>query len=149
MRELTLKEEYDILWALNGEEPMGNGTSRVVFDCSDDLADQLNLDDNYHYVIKVDFGIAGRNEMTSEVNFFKQWENKPEVKYLAHIAAGGKFITIMECVEPIDYIFEFANGEGLTLMSEQDIDNAIEKFNKIETDFTQDEIKNFYHKLYI
>lgn len=146
MRELTLKEEYDILWALNGEEPMGNGTSRVVFDCPDDLADQLNLDINYHYVIKLDYGMAGRNQMTNEVNFFKQWEDKSESKYLANIVAVGKFMTIMECVEPIDYIFEFIGGERLALMSEQDIDKTIEKFKRVETDFTQAEIKKFYHK---
>ena len=111
MRELTLKEEYDILWALNGEEPMGNGTSRVVFDCPDDLADQLNLDSNYHYIIKLDYGMAGRNQMMTEVNFFKSYENSDNIRYLARIAAVGKFMTIMEYVEVIDYLFEFISGE--------------------------------------
>ncbi len=146
MRELTLKEEYDILWALNGEEPMGNGTSRVVFDCPVDLADQLNLDSNYHYVIKLDYGVAGRNQMTTEVNFFKNCENSDSIKYLARIVAVGKFMTIMEYVEVIDYLFEFINGEDLIEYDEHKIDGRINQLSKIETDFTKTEIKDMYNQ---
>lgn len=144
MRQLTLKEEYDILWALNGEDPIGNGSSRIVFDCPDDLAAQLNLDNNYHYVIKVAYCYPGRIQKEREDNFFRTWEKDKNAKYLAAIAATGRYISIMECVEPIDYLFEPASGEEMPFFTQDDINKLID-WHKNNSEYNKQQLNKIYH----
>lgn len=100
IKELTIQEEKDILSSLNSKEYVGNGSSRLVFRISADIAKYLNLPSE-DYVIKLACGGGGYTQNHAEIDAYKKYGDELP---LARIVAYGKFIEVMEYVEPHPYI---------------------------------------------
>lgn len=88
MKELTIREEYDLLQELLVEEGnfIHNGSSRAVY----------RLDKNR--VLKVAMDRQGRQQNINEINLFRAHGNQ----HLAEIFAYGKFVVVMEMVDEQD-----------------------------------------------
>lgn len=101
MKELTIREEYDLLQELSVEEGnfIHNGSSRAVY----------RLDENR--VLKVAMDRQGRQQNTNEINLFRAHGNQ----HLAEIFAYGKFTVVMEIVDEQDMedmIFEYQDFDN-------------------------------------
>jgi len=85
MRELTIKEEYELLQELIRDDVdfINNGSSRAVFE----------FDTNR--IVKVAMDKQGRRQNKNEIELFRAAGND----YLAEIYAYGRFIIVMEQVE--------------------------------------------------
>lgn len=119
VKVFTPDEERGILTSLATAEFLGNGASRLVYECTDYAAELLNVDAE-DYVIKVAMGLAGVNQNSAEIEFFLNHEYAP----VAEIRGYGRFIEVMEKVE-IDYCYrDFAEEEVYEGNEEEAIDNA-------------------------
>lgn len=98
MRMLTTTEQRYVLKSLPSLECLDYGSSRVVFNMTDEMADNLGFDTTYEYVIKLAVGIGGFNQQLHELNFFMEYGNE----HLATIVGYGQFFIIMEKVQWID-----------------------------------------------
>lgn len=99
-RRLTPAEEQMILEVVYNEtlEFEGRGSSRVVYEISDQLAEALMLEPG-RYVAKIALGVGGMNQNNREVQaYLENGRHYP----LAEIYRAGKFTTIMEYVSPVD-----------------------------------------------
>lgn len=101
MKELTIREEYDLLQELSVEEGnfIHNGSSRAVY----------LLDKNR--VLKVAMDRQGRQQNTNEINLFRAHGNQ----HLAEIFAYGKFVVVMEMVDEQDIdemVFEYEDADN-------------------------------------
>lgn len=117
MRKLTIGEEIRVLKSLRSAEVMDSGSSRIVFDCSDEIAIFLRLNTEKDYVVKLAVGHGGFIQNTHEINTYSNYDTN----YFAEIAAFGHFVIIMEKVDTDDYR-SFAD----TICWDDDPTNAVE-----------------------
>lgn len=86
-----------------------NGASRMVFlvDTKDLIQIGLKLFENYKYVVKVSIGIAGINQSRIEASAFERFGASGEYP-LASISYIGHYVEIMDRVEPIELVRNYA-----------------------------------------
>ena len=103
----TTQEQYLINYMItNPELFIGSGSSRVVFHCTDELAEYLKLPaQDEKYIVKIAMGQGGIEQMRVEVETFIEYG---DTGAFAEIAAVGRYVEIMEYVETADF-FEAAD----------------------------------------
>ena len=131
----TTQEKYLINYMIaNPELFIGSGSSRVVFHCTDELADYLKLpSQDEEYIVKIAMGEGGVEQMRVEVETFIEYG---DTGAFAEIAAVGRYVEIMEYVETADF-FEAAeeNWGPAAIQDEYDVSKleADSIFDTIET----------------
>ena len=109
-RRLTNQEEKDLLECVQvlqiKDSYLGRGSARLVYlldpyqdESHADVLKIAGLPCDRSYVLKVALGVGGMNQNGREINAFLEYGNAYP---LAEIYRSGKFIEIMEYVEPID-----------------------------------------------
>lgn len=98
----TAQEKYLINYMIaNPELFIDSGSSRVVFHCTDELADYLKLpSQDEKYIVKIAMGEGGVEQMRVEVETFIEYG---DTGAFAEIAAVGRYVEIMEYVETADF----------------------------------------------
>ena len=128
----TTQEKYLINYMIaNPELFIDSGSSRVVFHCTDELADYLKLpSQDEKYIVKIAMGEGGVEQMRVEVETFIKYGNTGA---FAEIAAVGRYVEIMEYVETADF-FEAAdeNWGPAVIQNKHDI-SKLEADNIFET----------------
>lgn len=103
-KRLTVAEEKIVLNEIMGGHSVdyfGRGSSRVVYEIGDELAEALMLEPG-RYIVKIALGIGGINQNNREVQAYLTYgKNYP----LARIARSGKFVVIMEQLDLLDDIY--------------------------------------------
>lgn len=131
----TTQEKYLINYMIaNPELFIGSGSSRVVFHCTDELADYLKLpSQDEEYIVKIAMGEGGVEQMRVEVETFIEYG---DTGAFAEIAAVGRYVEIMEYVETADF-YEAAdeNWDPAAIQDEYDVSKleADSIFDTIET----------------
>ena len=131
----TTQEKYLINYMIaNPELFIGSGSSRVVFHCTDELADYLKLpSQDEEYIVKIAMGEGGVEQMRVEVETFIEYGNTGA---FAEIAAVGRYVEIMEYVETADFYDAAEENWGpAAIQDEYDVSKleADSIFDTIET----------------
>lgn len=107
----TTQEKYLINYMIaNPELFIGSGSSRVVFHCTDELAEYLKLPaQDEKYIVKIAMGEGGVEQMRVEVETFIEYGNTGA---FAEIAAVGRYVEIMEYVETADFYYAAEENWG-------------------------------------
>lgn len=124
LKRMSILEEVEYLKrADNIYKFLGNGSSRVVFSIGDGKC------------IKVAFDIKGQYQNHVEIELFKKYGGD----YLAEIYAYGKYIVVMDEVDPIDddveYMYHFFSEENIDVVAnitgydKSIINNTIDTYN--------------------
>lgn len=85
--ELTQEEELAVLAAINPDDELDHGTSRVVYALGD-------------YVVKIAMSVGGVTQNKTEYKFYKDYCRHG---VFANLYAHGKMINIMERLDDCDY----------------------------------------------
>lgn len=121
MKVLTIGEEIRVLNSLRHLDAMDCGSSRMVFRCSQEIADFLKLNPNKTYVVKLAAGHGGFIQNKHEIETYTNTDY--DDFYFAEIAAFGHFINIMEEVQVDDYR-DFAEG----IYWDTDVEEYVEEY---------------------
>jgi len=120
MRELTIKEEYDLLKEVfeNSYTFIHNGSSRAVF----------LLPDNR--VIKIAMDKQGRRQNQNEVYLFE----KEGSAFLAEIFSYGRFVVVMEEVfeEYMEHMMDIYNESDEIEYSQAEYNQVVDIINLLE-----------------
>ena len=135
----TTQEKYLINYMIaNPELFIGSGSSRVVFHCTDELADYLKLpSQDEEYIVKIAMGEGGVEQMRVEVETFIEYG---DTGAFAEIAAVGRYVEIMEYVETADFSDAAEENWGpASIQDEYDV-SKLEADSIFETIETLEEI---------
>ena len=133
------------------------GAARMIYTLADELKDYLiekgiELDNSTCYIVKIAMGVGGVNQIAAEV---KTYKNFGDEGYLAAIPAAGRFVEIMERVNPVDYSFrDFLDIDEATLFCEVNgiEDDVLGLLRKLEgddvnlSDYDIKYLENLYYK---
>jgi hypothetical protein len=144
---LTPHQEQIILNRLREMEYVSRGSSRIVFDCPDDIKYMLGLNACLPYVIKLSVGSGGIAQTDAELSMFL--DNGRQ--YLAEVFYFGHFLMICESVDTDEWLdlAEDIHGDDSNDELLDVVDEYLEyNFN---WDGTPDDIKrrNEYEKAYM
>ena len=104
-KQLTLEQERIVLKSLIGRDYMACGSSRIVYECDEEIKEYLGLNHEHNYVIKLACGQGGMNQSNAELSAFLDYGRQ----YLAEVFYFGQFVLISEGVDTDDWI-DFAEG---------------------------------------
>lgn len=97
---LTPHQEQIILNRLRELEYVSRGSSRMVYDCPNDIKYMLGLNASLPYVIKLSVGSGGIAQTDAELNMFL--ENGRQ--YLAEVFYFGHFLMVCEAVDTDEWL---------------------------------------------
>ena len=135
----TTQEKYLINYMIaNPELFIGSGSSRVVFHCTDELAEYLKLPaQDEKYIVKIAMGQGGIEQMRVEVETFIEYG---DTGAFAEIVATGRYVEIMEYVETADFSDAAEENWGpASIQDEYDV-SKLEADSIFETIETLEEI---------
>ena len=127
---LTPHQEQIILNRLREMEYVSRGSSRMVFECPNDIKYMLGLNASLPYVIKLSVGSGGIAQTDAELNMFL--DNGRQ--YLAEVFYFGHFLMVCESVD-VDEWFDFAD-EIYGDCSDDELYDAVDSF--LEYNFSWD-----------
>lgn len=135
----TTQEKYLINYMIaNPELFIDNGSSRVVFHCTDELADYLKLpSQDEEYIVKIAMGEGGVEQMRVEVETFIEYG---DTGAFAEIAAVGRYVEIMEYVETADFSDAAEENWGPAAIQDKHDVSKLEADSIFETIETLEEI---------
>lgn len=100
----TTEEEVLRMLIDSGNRSIGNGSSRIVYECpfevikylEEKFAGRIYFNPTVDYIVKVGIGFAGFNQIELERNTFETYSDKYDI--FAEIPCCGKMIEVMEKV---------------------------------------------------
>lgn len=101
---LSNTQERKILESLNNNKRIHAGSSRIVFDLDNEIAEELGLEGRW--VAKLVMGINGQNQMHLEVETYLKYPEGP----LARIGAYGRYVEIMEYIDDSEDFYDFVES---------------------------------------
>ena len=124
------------------------GAARMIYTLEDELRDYLvekgiELDSSTCYIVKIAMGVGGVNQIAAEV---KTYRNFGDEGYLAAIPAAGRFVEIMERVNPVDISFrDFLDIDEANLFCEVNgiEDDVLGLLKKLEGDDDFIDLSNY------
>lgn len=148
-RQLTNQEEVELLECVKVlqqyDSYLDRGSARVVYlldpyqeESHADALKIAGLPCDRSYVIKVALGVGGMNQNGREVNSFLQYGNNYP---LAQIFRSGKFVEIMEYVEPIAEEYRDASPYDFECLEDfyDELNNVADAYHEFLCDLDSEE----------